>query len=282
MTACCVAPRLDAQTSDCTGRERTIRRTVAGATFVGANAAMYAYFDNAWWSGETRDFWVNYDWDMSFRDQDKAGHFLGGYHLTRIGSGLMRFACVSPRKAVAFSAAYATLFQLQIEIWDAKQKLYGFSPPDLLFNTAGAAWGVGQHYSRTLNAIRPTISYHQSLMRRLGVGENASLRLTTDYAGQTYWFSVNPDDLLPRELGRYWPGLLRFSAGHSVTDWRDPYTGTEIRGKRVIVLSLDVDPRRIPGNHPMWRSFLEQVSYYRFPAPALLIAPSVDGVRWYQ
>jgi len=87
MAACAIAPRANAQTSDCTGRERTIRRAVAGATFVGANAAMYAYFDNAWWSGEQSDFWVNYDWDMSFRDQDKAGHFLGGYQLTRIGTG---------------------------------------------------------------------------------------------------------------------------------------------------------------------------------------------------
>lgn len=271
-----------AANADCAPREKVARRAVVGGTIVGANTAMYIYFRNAWWSGEKRSFWFNNDWDEVFRDQDKFGHFYGGYQLTRVGAGLLRFACVSPKRAVALSALHSTLFQLQIEVWDAQQKMYGFSIPDLLFNTAGAGYAVAQEHSRTLAAILPTVSYHQSLSRKLGVGENASLRLTTDYAGQTYWLSANPDDLLPASAARLWPGLLRVSFGHSVTEWRDPYTGAGRRGKRVLVASVDLDVRRLPGNHPVWRTVKEQLAFYHFPAPALQFTPSFKGVRWYQ
>lgn len=271
-----------ASAAECPPSEKVARRALVAGTIASANTAMYIYFKNAWWSEERRSFWFNNDWDEPFRDQDKLGHLYGGYQLTRVGAGLLRFACVSRGRAVALSALHSTLFQLQIEIWDAQQKLYGFSMPDLLFNTVGAGYAVAQEHSRVLDAIRPTVSYHQSLSRKLGVGDNASLRLTTDYAGQTYWLSANPDDLLPPKTARLWPGILRLSLGHSVTEWRDPYTGTRGRGKRVLVASVDLDVRRIPGNHPLWRTVKEQLSFYHFPAPALQFTPSLRGVRWYQ
>jgi len=273
---------LTAQQPQCSVAERRVRGAAVATTVAGTNAALYAYFNRAWWSGERRSFWFNNDWDMAFRDQDKFGHLYGGYQITRVGAGLLRFACVSPGKAVLWSALHSTAFQLQIELWDARQKLYGFSTPDVLFNTIGAAYAVGQQHSRVLGAIRPTVSYHQSPARKLGIGENANLRFTTDYAGQTYWLSANPDDLLPERAARLWPGILRFSVGHSVTEYQDPYTARVTRAKRVLVGSVDLDVRRLPGNHPAWRTVKNQLSYYRFPAPALRFTPRVKLVRWYQ
>lgn len=270
------------QANDCRGAERVMRRAAVATTVVGANAAMYVYFKHAWWSGERHGFWFNNDWDQAFRDQDKFGHLYGGYQLTRAGAGILRFACVSPAKAVLWSAVHSTAFQLQIELWDARQKLYGFSVPDVLFNTVGAAYAIGQQHSRTLDAIRPTVSYRQSQSRRLGVGDNVSLRLTTDYAGQTYWFSANPDDFLHPRAARYWPGLLRLSLGHSVTEWRNPRTGAPLRGRRVLVGGIDLDVRRIPGRNPTWRTFKEQLSFYHFPSPAIRFTPSFEFVRWYR
>ena len=271
-----------AQDTRCAGDDRTLRRAAVATTVVAANVGMYAYFANAWWSGERRDFWFNNDWDEVFRDQDKFGHLYGGYQLTRAGAGLLRFACVSPGKAVLWSALHSTAFQLQIEIWDARFKMYGFSMPDVLFNTLGAAYAVGQHRSPTLAAIQPTVSYHRSRARTMAVGENANLRLTTDYTGQTYWLSANPDDLLPDHAARFWPGILRVSLGHSITDWRDPLTAADVRAQRVLVGSIDIDIRRLPGDHPMWTTVKEQLSYYRFPAPALRFTPKFELVRWYQ
>jgi len=257
-----------------------VRAGVATA-FVGGNAYLYHYFKKAWWSGERSDgFFWNADWDMHFRDQDKFGHMLGGYHLTRLGYAGLHAACVSKKKALIASAAYAALFQLQIEIFDARFKKYGFSYPDLIANTTGQAFAVAQELNPRLKAIKPTFSYRKTPALKKRVAES-ELRPSIDYAGQTYWFSTDVNRLLPEGAKQYWPSFIRFSAGHSVTDWIDQ-SGASFRGQRKILLSLDFDPEKLPGDAPIWKSIKKGLSYYRFPAPAVQITPSIDFVPWYR
>jgi hypothetical protein len=255
-----------------------VRASVATA-FVGGNAYLYHYFKKAWWSGERSDgFFWNADWDMEFRDQDKFGHMLGGYHLTRIGHAGLRTACVSKHKALIASAIYAALFQLQIEIFDARFVKYGFSYPDIIANTVGQGFAVAQVLTPRLEAIKPTFSYRKTRALKNRVVDS-ELRPSIDYAGQTYWFSTDVNRLLPDGAKPYWPSFIRLSAGHSITDWIDE-SGANKRGKRKILLSLD--PAKLPGDAPLWRTIKNTLSYYRFPAPALQITPSFDVVPWYR
>jgi uncharacterized protein YfiM (DUF2279 family) len=281
--ACAAAPRDDRCQS---GAHRAVARTAAAGSFVGAQAILWRYFENAWWSGEeSNGFFFRADWDENFRDQDKFGHLFGGYHLTRIGADVLANACISPGKAVALSAIYAALFQLQIELWDARFEKYGFSYPDLLANTAGMAYAVAQHKYPTLQRIKPTISYSRSAaMRARDAGQlpDSEIRASLDYSGQTYWFSAEVDPFLPPAARRYWPDVLRFSVGHSITDWIDPQTGASVRAKRKILLSLDFDASKLPGEHPVWRTIKNTISYIRLPAPALQITPGVDVIGWYR
>ena len=259
---------------------KAVRAGVGGA-FIGGNAYLYHYFKKAWWSGERSDgFFFNADWDMEFRDQDKFGHMLGGYHLTRIGYAGLRASCVSKRKALVASAAYAALFQIQIEIFDARFKKYGFSYPDLLANTAGQVLAVAQELNPRLKAFKPTFSYRETraLKNRVAASE---LRPSIDYSGQTYWVSTDVDALLPDAAKRYWPSLIRLSAGHSITDWALE-DGTTQRARRKILLSLDFDPEKLPGNAPLWKSIKHTLSYYRFPAPALELTPKLNLAPWYR
>jgi predicted lipoprotein DUF2279 len=256
-------------------------RTGVGAAFVGANAYLYHYFKKAWWSGERAPhFFFHADWDQQFRDQDKFGHMLGGYHLSRFGHASLRAACVSQKKAIIWSAAYAAAFQLQIEIFDGQFKKYGFSYADMIANTTGQTFAVLQELHPTLKAIKPTFSYHET--RALKEGHSGELRPSIDYAGQTYWFSFDMNRLLPDPASRYWPSFVRLSAGHSVTDWVNAQTGESFRGKRKIVLSLDFDPEKLPGNAPWWKSVKHTLSYYHFPAPALELTPKLNAVAWYR
>ena len=168
-------------------------------------------------------------------------------------------------------------------MWDAKQKKYGFSPPDVLANTAGAAFAVGQHYSPRLRFVKPTISYARTAAsKKFGSAPGSELRPTTDYSGQTYWLSFDVDSLLPEGARRWWPGFVRASVGHSITDYVDPQTGRGIWARREILLSLDLDPEKLPGQHPLWRLVKHELSYYHFPAPALRLTPSVKGIAWYR
>jgi hypothetical protein len=261
-------------------------RAGVGSAFIGVNAYLYHYFKKAWWSGDKADhFFFHADWDQEFRDQDKLGHLFGGYHLARIGYAGLREACVSDKKAIIWSAAYAAVFQLQIEIFDGHFKKYGFSYADMIANTAGQALAVAQELNPRWRAIKPTFSYHKTralINTEKGLLPNAELRPSLDYSGQTYWFSADIDQLLPDGAKPYWPSFIRLSAGHSVTDWINPETGNPQRAKRRIVLSLDFDPEKLPGNLPLWRSIKHTLSYYHFPAPALELTPKLHLSPWYR
>lgn len=286
LAAAFAAPRpAAAQPAACASRAYTVASRATAATAAAAgNVALYQYFRRAWWSGERAPhLWVNWETHESFREQDKLGHALGGYQLARVGGELLRGSCVGDHKAAWLGAAYAAAFQLQIELWDGTQAKYGFSPPDLAANTVGAAFAVGQDYAPRLRAVKPTISYARTAAsRRWGRAQGSELRPTTDYAGQTYWLSIDVDSLLPDGAKRWWPGLLRLSVGHSITDYVDPETGKGEWARRKWVLSLDVDPEKLPGQNPVWRQIKHELSYYRFPAPALVLTPTFRLSPWYR
>jgi hypothetical protein len=263
--------------------ELALRRAGVATAFIGGNAALYSYFKQAWWSGEKADhFFFHADWDEDFRDQDKLGHAYGGYHLARFGNSYVRSACVSKTKAIAWSAAYAAVFQLQIEIWDGMYKKYGFSYADLLANTAGTALAVLHETHPRTRAIKPTISYAPSAAMRNRDNIPGELRPSLDYTGQTYWLSADIDALLPQESRAFWPSFLRISVGHSITDWIDPRTGANIRAKRKILLTLDFDAEKLPGDNRIWKTFKRQLSYIHLPSPALQITPDLELIGWYR
>jgi Predicted periplasmic lipoprotein (DUF2279) len=263
----------------------TVRAGV-GSVFLGGNAYLYHYFKQAWWSGERAPhFFFHADWDQQFRDQDKFGHLFGGYHLARIGHAALRDACISEKKSIIWSTAYAAAFQLQIEIFDGMYKKYGFSYADMIANTTGQTLAVLQELHPALRAIKPTISYHKTralINMENGTIQSGELRPSLDYSGQTYWFSADMTKLLPEGAREYWPAFIRFSAGHSVTDWINPETGAAQRAKRKIILSLDFDPEKLPGNAPLWRAIKHTLSYYHFPAPALELTPKLHASPWYR
>ncbi|HUQ48625.1 MAG TPA: DUF2279 domain-containing protein [Gemmatimonadaceae bacterium] len=260
-----------------------LRRAAVGSAFVAGNAALFAYFKRAWWSGEKApNFFFHADWDQNFRDQDKFGHFSGGYHLARGGYALLKSACMSKKKALILSSAYAASFQLQIEIWDGLYAKYGFSYADILANTAGTALNVLHETHPKTRAIKPTISYWPSAAMRNADNIPGELRPSLDYSGQTYWFSADVNALLPLQAKPYWPSFLRISAGHTITDWVDPKTGANFRAKRKIVLSLDFDAEKLPGNNRLWKTVKRQLSYIHLPGPTLQLTPKLDAFGFYK
>ena len=62
----------------------------------------------------------------------------------------------------------------------------------------------------------------------------------------------------------------------------DPNTGRGLWGRREIVLTLDIDPEKLPGQNRSWRQVKHELSYYHFPSPALVLTPDAKAVRWYR
>ncbi len=266
-------------------RGRRVAQTVVAGTFVGGNLALYEYFRRAWWSGERAPFFQNYDWDGNFRDQDKLGHMMGGYLLSEGGRELLEAACMSEKKATLWAVGYAAAFQLQIELWDGTQARYGFSPPDLLFNTIGQGISLSHAFIPSMRAVMPTASYSrtQALKNTQAGRIPGDLRPSVDYSGQTYWLSVDVDTLLPTRVRRLWPDLLRFSVGHTITDFIDPVTGADIRAQRRILLTLDIDPLKLPGHAPWWVTVKKILRHNHFPSPAIEFrSGGVRTVAWHR
>lgn len=263
---------------------RRVAQTAVAGTFVGGNLALYEYFRRAWWSGERATFHVNYDWNGYYRDQDKLGHALGGYLLSESGRELLQAACMSEKRATVWAVAYAAAFQLQIEIWDGTQAKYGFSPPDLLFNSVGQALSLSHAFVPTMRAVMPTFSYGRTraLKNVQGGRIPGDLRPTVDYSGQTYWLSIDVDTLLHGRARRLWPDPLRLSIGHTISDWVDPATGNFVRARRRMLVSLDLDPLKLPGQAPWWITVKKGLRHYHFPSPALEFSAGARGLRWHR
>jgi hypothetical protein len=246
----------------------------------GGYAALHIYLNREWWSQTPAKWFVANDWDQNERDEDKLGHFLGGYQLTRVTSEMLQAGCVPGARAVAIGALYAWAFQFQIEEWDGTQKIYGFNPSDLVADAAGALFSVAQQHSPALRYVKPTFSYRptQAYFRRNLPGHFGQPRATTDYAGQSYWLSTDVHSLLPEHIGRWWPAFVRLSPGYSITDYVDPNTGAPRRAQRKILLSLDLDPEKLPGDNKVWRIVKHELSFVRIPGPTLQFTPST---KWF-
>lgn len=261
----------------CHNPSRDLARAAAAAGLTGGYAGLYLYFRHAWWSGTPAPKWfiVN-DWDQLERDADKFGHLFGGYQLTRLTSELLQAGCVPPSRASVWGALYAWAFQFQIEEWDGTQQLYGFNPSDLIADAAGALLAVAQTHSERLRYIKPVWSYRPTAAYRNRnlPGHNGQPRATTDYAGQTYWFSTDVHGLLPDRAKPFWPSFIRLSPGYSITDYVNPVTGDPIRAKRKLLLSLDLDPEKLPGDNRVWRAVKHELSFLRVPGPTLQLTPS--------
>ena len=262
---------------ECQNPSRTLARTAAAVGLTGGYAGLYLYFHHAWWSGTPATKWfIQNDWDKEERDADKFGHLFGGYQLTRVTSELLEAGCMPPSQAAAWGALYAYAFQFQIEEWDGTQQLYGFNPSDLIADAAGAVFAVAQQRSKTLRYIKPVWSYRptEAYRRRNEPGHGGQPRGTTDYSGQTYWFSTDVHGLLPDRAKPFWPSFIRFSPGYSITDYVEPITGGSLRARRKILLSLDFDPEQLPGDNKIWRTIKHELAFIRIPGPTLQLTPT--------
>jgi hypothetical protein len=261
---------------ECRNPSRGLARAAAGLGLTGGYAGLYLYFHHAWWSGTPAPKWfVENDWDREERDADKFGHLFGGYQLTRVTSELLQAGCVPPSRAVALAALYAYAFQFQIEEWDGTQQLYGFNPSDLIADAAGALFAVAQQHTTSLQYIKPVWSYRptEAYRRRNLPGHGGQPRATTDYSGQTYWFSTDVHGLLPDGAKPFWPSFIRLSPGYSITDYVDPATGGALRAKRKLLVSLDLDPEHLPGDNKVWRTIKHELAFFRIPGPTLQLTP---------
>jgi Predicted periplasmic lipoprotein (DUF2279) len=243
---------------------------ITGAT-IGAFWWLHNYQKNAWWSDQRGEFHFANDWDYAM-SADKLGHFFDGALVQAIYRGAFEWAGFSPTASVWIGAAFSIAYMTDIEIEDGFATQWGFSPGDQLMNVTGALYPVAQYYWSPLRSFNMKWSYCPSEDLSSGNKNGAFL---DDYNGQTFWFSVNVQDLLPKKSKSSWPDYLNIVTGYGVnhyTDfdkrYADYYIGLDLNWERII-----------PGESKFMLWFKNVINHFRFlPLPVLKI--NKDGVTY--
>ncbi len=149
---------------------------------------------------------------------------------------------------------------------------------DIAAGAAGSLYTLGRQHSGVLRATRLKMGYARrsdSYWERM-----AHPQVVDDYVNQTYWLSLDVEELLPPALETWWPGFLRLAVGIGIDETTDGAGG----GSREVYVGLDYSLQSIFGRprSPFLRGILSFVEYIKLPAPAIRLTPDVRtyGLYW--
>lgn len=277
------------QTADDSLRMLKHRRTAIWALEGGFTAGSFLFLNQAWYNQYQQvGFHLFDDWG-EWMQMDKAGHAFSTYAGSRVAADCWRWAGMDRRKAAWTASLSSMAYLTMVEILDGFSEKWGFSPGDMLFNTAGAglflsqdlAWGEQRIIMKL--GYRP-VNYDASLKDRVNAlfGASPAERFLKDYNGQTIWLSGNIKSFLPAAPVPSW---LNLAFGHGARNmlggrenrWENDQgvitDRTDILRYRRFFLSLDVDLSRIPVKNRFLKSAMSVINIIKIPAPAL----EIDG-----
>jgi len=213
-----------------------------------------------WWDDRNPTFRIMNDWEY-VRWADKFGHFFSTSFFSRLYSTSFRWSGMTEEQALLWGTVAGWTQLLYYEILDGFGPSWGFSPGDLLFNTAGATYTYAQGRVDYLKAFDLKVSYWPSGWE----GKN----FTDDYAGQTWWVTANLHHALAGPAGDFFPPWLNLAVGYGARDL-DEY---EFLVTSHVYLGLDLELRGLPIDHPVWNAAVEWLRYLHLPAPAVRVTP---------
>ena len=234
---------------------------------------------------------------------DKLGHSFTAYFESRWVYAGARWAGIPRKKAIWWGVGLGTLFQGSIEILDAFSEEWGFSVPDIAFNTIGVSLFAVQEWTWQEQRIvlkvssNPEQSYPEAevpsteggqtypLSERVDelYGGNYFATFLKDYNAMTIWASFNVASFTRGQKADWIPSWLNIAVGHGADNlyggfdnsWEDDdgveyeLRGDQFSRRRQFYLSLDADLTRIPTEKRWLRSILGLLNIIKIPAPTL-------------
>jgi len=247
-----------------------------------AESAFYiagmSYLQFIWYKDHKRVPFEFYKDGKGYLQIDKFGHAFGSYMESYIGYQWLRHAGVKKNPALICGGTLGIILQAPIEIFDGLYEGWGFSWGDILANTAGSVFLIGQELLFNEQLIKYKLSYWKSpyLEQANGyLGKNALGGFFYDYNGHSSWLSVPLKKIIP--AGRI-PDWLCVSAGYGANGMFGEfknisyYHGTRIpetERYRQFLFSLDVDWTKIKTNSRFLKKVLNAMVFIKLPFPAI-------------
>ena len=259
-------------------QQRNLRRfwTITGAGYVGAQAGLYA----AWYRNQSTQQFQFFNDAPQWKQVDKVGHFYSAFHLSQVSTRAFERTGIASGRASVYGSVAGWLMLLPVEVFDGFSQAYGFSWSDLIANTAGSAFLLGQQALWQEVRLHPKFSFHRTALapeRPNTLGSNLAEEVLKDYNGQTYWLSVDVHRFLKQRYPRF-PRWLNVAVGygaHRMVHARDGVNqAAGFTAYREFYLSLDLDLhayRKPPTTfgRRLWNGLLYTINLVHLPAPAL-------------
>ena len=211
---------------------------------------------------------------------DKLGHMTTSYYTGVAGIKAYQWTGMSIKNAIWYGGLTGTFFLTIVEALDGKSEEWGASSGDLIANSLGSFFAIGQELIWNEQRVQLKYSYKPSIWANQNpeqLGENHLQRALKDYNGQTYWLSFNLKSLFNIQNEDF-PAWLSVSLGHSGNKMTEPYPAykTEYgnsfpKRERQFLLSFDVDLNKIKTKNKTLNSILHTFGFLKFPAPTLEI-----------
>lgn len=256
---------------------RPIPTAIVG-TAVAALAYQLHTVQSSWWTGNEQFGFIE-DWDFAYQ-ADKVGHLYSGYLASYVAHEAFLVSGVSRNTSIWAGGAIGLLYQTYVETYDGWNfPNWGFSFSDEYFNTLGAGLFVAQHYVPFLQNFQPKWQYIPATK----TGERPRNNATTDgnfiddYNSNTFWMSINVDNMLPASLEGYWPDWLMLSVGYGA---RNIETGHDDERARRVMIGLDYNfVEMLPDGPDSWNWVKQSLNLFKFPAPTLEFSRGITTFR---
>ncbi len=265
--------------------------------YTGLSAALW----NAWYKDyPLTKFHTFNDWG-EWNQMDKSGHFFSTWTGCSYAFEGARWTGMGRRSALWTSVGVGLGIMTTFEIMDGFSGQWGFSLPDMAFNSLGAGLFVSQEMlwqeqriQLKISGIRPgypqeplysTDGTDVTLDDRAGglYGTTFFHVLLKDYNALTVWGSVNVHAFMKDKRDTRFPAWLNLAVGYGAGNL---YGGFENKWEtedgfvfeldperypryRQFYLSPDVDWSKIPTRHRWLKATLRALNFLKLPAPAL-------------
>ncbi len=265
---------------------------IFAGTIVGLNEIWYAQYPRS-------SFQLFNDWG-EWKGMDKLGHTMTAYGEARYLYGGARWCGLSDRRATWTAVGVASGLQLSLEMLDAYSSEWGFSLPDVAFNTLGVSvflaqqlywqeqrillkWGnFPVNYPADI-FVTSTDGSQQSSVRdraRNLYGSNYVVGYFKDYNAASSWVSLNLKSFMPDSKFPPWLNVaVGYGAQNMLGGYRNEWTndngqvfnipaGVYPRYQQYF-LSLDIDMTRLRVRNRYLRTLLYVLNSVKVPLPGI-------------
>jgi len=251
------------------------------AAVIGAGAW---YLDQVWYKSYQRVPFHFHNDNRAYLQCDKAGHAFATYAESYISYKLLRSAGVKKGPALLYGGTFGMIFQTPIEIFDGLYNWWGCSWGDLVANTSGWLFFMGQELLLDDQVMKFKWSSSNSSNPVSADGEvprDFLEKFLFDYNGHTYWLSMPINKIVTHSNIPPW---LCVSAGYGANglcgkmENLPPYQ--DIPRYRQYLFSLDIDWTKIKTSSPFLKAVLNCMVFIKLPFPTLEFN-SLGKVRGY-